>query len=194
PRDWSSDVCSSDLRPGRESRRPAGHDRSAWRSGRLRRSAGTQSYHGRSAVRNDSLARDVPRLGDRAGKAHVVQQIAAAARLEIVYHPVPLPIDVRLDTMRCLRLPRFENHPDVLVRGADPDEREAVEQPDPDVMTNPDIRTRQLVREVLRPALEVLRAHGGGDRRPARDRGGHLPRDAEDGPLLCGEPTGGATR
>src|SRR5256885_2030683 len=181
-------------RPGRESRRPAGRDRSAWRSGRLRRSAGTQSYHSRSAVGHGFLAGHLPCPGDRAGKAQGVQQIAAAARLEIVYNPAPLPIDVRPDTMRCLRLPGLESHPDVLVRGADPDEREAVEQPDPDVMTNPDIRTRQLVREVLRPALEVLRAHGGGDRRPARDRGGHLPRDAEDGPLLCGEPTGGAKR
>src|SRR5207244_454421 len=175
-------------------RRPAGHDRSAWRSGRLRRSAGTQSYHGRSAVRNDSLAGDVPRLGDRAGKTHVVQQIAAPARLEIVYHPVSLPIDVRLDAMRRLRLPRLENHPDILVRGADPDQRETVEQPDPDMMTNPDIRTRQLIREVLRPSLEVLRAHGGSHGGSARDRGGHLPRDAEDGPLLRGEPTGRSKR
>src|SRR5256886_11370354 len=71
-------------RPGRESPRPAGRDRSAWRSGRLRRSAGTQSYHGRSAVGHDFLAGDVPCLGDRAGKAQVLQQIAAAARLEIV--------------------------------------------------------------------------------------------------------------
>src|SRR2546427_11085249 len=91
--------------------------------------------------------------------------------------------------MRCLRLPRFENHADILGRGADPDEREAVEQPDPDVMTNPDIGTRQLVREVLRPALEVLRAHGGGDRRPARDRGGDLPPGAgERAPLSWGPP------
>src|SRR5207247_10626158 len=148
-----------------------------------RGTAGTQSCDGRSAVGHDCVAGDVPCLGDRAGKAHVVQQIAAAARLEIVYHPVPLPIDVRLDTMRRLRLPRLENHADVLVRGADPDERETIEQPDPDVMTNSDIRTRQLVREVLRPALEVLRAHGGGDRGPARDRAGHVPCDAHWGAL-----------
>src|SRR5207247_3088385 len=38
--------------------------------------------------------------------------------------------------------------------------RETVEQPDPDVVTNPDIRTRQLVGEVLGSSLEVLRAHG----------------------------------
>src|SRR5438552_17905214 len=141
-------------RPGRESRRPAGHDRSAWRSGRLRRSAGTQSYHGRSAVGHDFLAGDVPCLGHRTRKAHIVQQIAAAARLEIVYHPVSLPIDVRLDTMRRLRLPRLENHPDILVRCADPDQRETVEQPDPAVMTNPAIRTRPPIRESPRPALE----------------------------------------
>src|SRR5205823_14560534 len=114
--------------------------------------------------------------------------------LEILHHPVPLPIDVWFDAMRRLRLPRLENHSDVLVRGADPDEREAVEQPDPDVVTNPDVGTRQLVREVLRPSLEVLRADGGGDRRPARDRGGYLPRDGEDGPLLRGEPAGRSKR
>src|SRR5207249_273808 len=131
------------------------------------------SYHSRSAVGRDFLAGDVPCFGDRAGKAHVVQQIAAAARLEIVYHSVSLPIDVRLDPVRCLRLPRLENHPDVLVRGADPDERETIEQPDPDVMTNPDIRTRQLVREVLRPALEVLRAHGGGTWAAPASRSAH---------------------
>src|SRR5436309_8953440 len=177
-------------RPARESRRPAGRDGSAWRSGCLRRSAGTQSYHGRSAVRHDSLAGDVPCLGDRAGKAHVVQQIAAAARLEIVYHPVSLPIDVRLDTMRRLRLPRLENYPNVLVRGADPDVRETVEQPDPDVMTNPDIRTRQLIREVLRPSLEVLRAQRGGHGGSARAPGRHLPWAAADRPLLHGDATG----
>src|SRR2546422_1028616 len=92
--------------------------------------------------------------------------------------------------MRCLGLPRFENHADILGRGADPDEREAVEQPDPDVMANPDIRTRQLVREVLRPSFEVLGAHRGGHGRSARDRGGYLPCDGEDGPPLRGEPTG----
>src|SRR2546422_8785273 len=57
------------------------------------------------------------------------------------------------------------------------------------VVTNPDIRTRQLVREVLRPPLEVLRAHGRGHGGPARDRGGHPPREAEGGPPLRGGPT-----
>src|SRR5213592_3277963 len=118
-----------------------------------------QSYHGRSAVGHDFLAGDVPCLGHRSRKAHIVQQIAAAARLEIVYHPVSLPIDVRLDTMRRLRLPRLENHADVLVRGADPDERETVEQPDPDVMTNPDIRTRQLVRHQDRKSTRLNSSH-----------------------------------
>src|SRR5207245_10836361 len=76
------------------------------------RVAAADAYHGGSTVGDDFLAGDVPRLGDRAGKTHVVQQIAAPARLEIVYHPVSLPIDVRLDAMRRLRLPRLENHPE----------------------------------------------------------------------------------
>src|SRR2546429_3922460 len=78
--------------------------------------------------------------------------------------------------MRRLRLPRLENPPDVLVRGADPDERETVEQPDPDVVTNPDIRTRQLVGEVLRSSREVLRAHGSGHGGPAPRRRPPPPR------------------
>src|SRR2546422_5122661 len=77
-----------------------------------------------------------------------------------------------------LRLPRLEDHPDVLGRSADPDERETVEQPDPYVVTNPDVRARQLVGEVLGPSLEVLGADGSGYGGPARDRGGHPPRGA----------------
>src|SRR6266436_3321832 len=147
-------------RRARESRRPAGRDRPACWSRRVPRVAAAQPHHGRSPVGDDLLAGDVSRLGHRPGQTYVVEEIAAPAGLEIVHHPVSLPVDVRLDAMRRLRLPRLENHPDILVRGADPYERETVEQPDPDVMTNPDIRTRQLVREVLVASFEVLRAHG----------------------------------
>src|SRR4029077_13999982 len=134
-------------------------------------------YDRRASIREDFLTGDIPPFGDRAGERHVVEQIATPARFEVVDDAVALVVDMRLDLVRGLGLPRLEDHAHVLVGGADPDLREGVEHPDPDVVPDPHVRAGQLVGQVLRPPLEVVRAGGRVHRRPPRDGGGALSRD-----------------
>src|SRR5207248_2155978 len=112
--------------------------------------ARSHAHHGRPAIGHDLLTRDVTRRGDGTGEREIVHQIPAAARLQVADEAIALVIDVGIDAVRRLRLPRLEDYAHVLVRGPDPHERQAVEQPDADVVADADARSRQLVREVLR--------------------------------------------
>src|SRR6266705_4632305 len=88
---------------------------------RERRPTASHLHDRGAAVRHDLLTGDVPPLGDGAGKRHVVEEIAAPARFEVVHDAVALVIAVGLDPMRGLRLPRLEDDPHVLVGRAHPD-------------------------------------------------------------------------
>jgi len=112
------------------------------------------SAHGRSPFGDDLLAGDVSRLGDRPGSACNPPDTTPAGSRSCTTRSRSQSM---CDSMRWVACGSpAEDHPDVLGRSADPDERETVEQPDSYVMTNPDVRARQLVREVLGPSLEVI--------------------------------------
>src|SRR5690348_968808 len=74
----------------------------------------------RASIGEDFLTGDVPPFGDRAGQRHVVEQITTPARFEVVDDAVALVVDVRLDLVRVLGLPRLEDHAHVLIGVADP--------------------------------------------------------------------------